>query len=100
MGRVSFISSNNEQLIDDIINNLLCSIAYLEDSLTPRQKEIVNFYRINKDFTYIEIGKHFGGIKKQTVQKILAASDYKLLNKNEVLLNKILKIFKLSNQLI
>lgn len=80
-------SSDTTSLADETINTLLHFIEVMENSWTNRQREVLHYYRSHPDYTYEQLGSHFG-IAKQTVSKILKAGGWDLISEGETLVNK------------
>ena len=90
-GRGIFIKSSDEPcLMDNIINTLLHFIEALESSWTKRQREIVDYYREHPNYTYEQLGKHFG-FTKQAVSDSLIAANWKVINEGNNLLHQLFK---------
>lgn len=85
-------SSDMPNRKDEIVNMLLSFIEFLEDSLTKRQREIVNYYKLHPNYTYEQLADHFGKISKQTIYDILKAANWELISKTEDLVKKLLEI--------
>ncbi len=83
-------SSDAPNQTDEIINTLLRFIEAFENSWTKRQQEVVSYFRLHPDYTYEQLGKHFG-ISKQTIYDILNAADWATISEGEALLNKLLR---------
>lgn len=83
-------SSKEPTLTDDIFNNLLFIIELLENEWTPRGREIINYFRRHRDYSYEQVGQHFQ-ISKQGVYKIVKSTHWKSLLSIEDLVKKLLK---------
>jgi len=83
-------SSDTTSLADETINTLLHFIEVMENSWTNRQREVLHYYRSHPDYTYEQLGSHFG-IAKQTVSKILKAGGWDLIAEGETVVNKLLQ---------
>ncbi len=83
-------SSDTTSLADETINTLLHFIEVMENSWTNRQHEVLHYYRSHPDYTYEQLGSHFG-IAKQTVSKILKAGGWDLIAEGETVVNKLLQ---------
>ena len=83
-------SSEKPTLTDDILNTLLFIIELLENEWTPRRREVINYFRLHKDYSYEQVGQHFH-ISKQSVYKIVKSTHWKSLLSVEDLVKKLLK---------
>lgn len=83
-------SSDTTSLADETINTLLHFIEVIENSWTKRQREVLHYYRLHPDYTYQQLGGHFG-VTKQTVSKILKAGGWDAIPEGESMVNKLLQ---------
>ncbi len=83
-------SSDTTSLADETINTLLHFIEVMENSWTKRQREVLDYYRLHPDYTYEQLGSHFG-IAKQSVRDILKAGDWDLITEGETVVNRLLQ---------
>lgn len=83
-------SSDALSRTDLIINLFLRFIEAIESSLTKRQREIVNYYRIHRDYTYEQLGKHFG-FSKQAASQFLKAANWEVITEGDDLIKKLLR---------
>lgn len=83
-------SSDTTSLADETIDTLLHFIEVMENSWTKRQREVLHYYRLHPDYTYEQLGSHFG-IAKQSVRDILKAGDWDLITEGETVVNKLLQ---------
>ena len=81
-----FIKSSETQKEEEI-NTFLETIEGLENSWTKRQRKIINYYRLDQDYTYQKLGEHFG-ISKQSISQILKAARWDLISTNEAQINR------------
>ncbi|MEW5937424.1 MAG: SatD family protein [Candidatus Thermoplasmatota archaeon] len=87
--RIIILSSDTPRQIDDVINTLLYFIEVLGSSWTKRQQEVVSYYRAHINYTYEQLGKHFG-ISKQSVSQILKGANWSAISQGEAVVNKLL----------
>ncbi len=83
-------SSDTPNPTDKIVNTLLRLIEVLENSWTKRQREIVNYYRTHPDYTYEQLGKHFG-FSKQAASQFLKATNWEVITDSGNLMRELLK---------
>jgi predicted DNA-binding protein YlxM (UPF0122 family) len=83
-------SSDTTSLADETIDTLLHFIEVMENSWKKRQREVLHYYRLHPDYTYEQLGSHFG-IAKQSVRDILKAGDWDLITEGETVVNKLLQ---------
>ncbi|RKZ32725.1 hypothetical protein DRQ33_05390 [bacterium] len=76
-------------LDDKILNTLFLVVEFIENSWTQRQRELVQFYRMNSHLTYQKVGEKFG-ITEQNANKIINAGNWNLLQESEALIRDIL----------
>lgn len=82
-------SSEETNVMDRILNVLFYFIQTIESGWTERQREVITFYRSRSDFTYEEVGRHFG-ITKQAVYSILKSADWRAVNEGEEIIRTLL----------
>jgi len=75
--RILFKFSDTPNPTGDLINASLRLIETLEKSWTERQREIAGYYRLHANYTYDQLGKHFG-VSKQAVSQFLKATDWEV----------------------
>jgi hypothetical protein len=66
-------SSSRPNAADDMINELFHFIELLENSWTERQRALVNYYRLHPNYTYEQLGKHFGYTRQAAHQSLIGA---------------------------
>ena len=84
------MKSTDSDFADGPFNVILRLIHVIEKSYTGRQREIVNYHRLNPDLTTTDIAKHFK-ITQPTVSKILTTTNRRTIEQAEHLLKKMLK---------
>lgn len=76
LNRATLIKSAAEPTAPDVaINTLFHVAASLEERWTPRQRELLSFYREHAGWSYVRLGKRLR-VTKQAVSQILAAADW------------------------
>lgn len=75
---------------DDLINASLHLIEVCEKSWTKRQREIASYYRLHPNYTYDQLGKHFG-VSKQAVSQFLKATNWEVITEASNFVEKLLK---------
>ncbi|MCK4597708.1 hypothetical protein KAU04_06690 [bacterium] len=85
-------SSSTPNPTDDMINELLRFIELLENSWTERQRALVSYYRLHPNFTYEQLGKHFG-YTRQAAYQFLIGAHWELVMAGNNLVNKLLKSY-------
>jgi len=74
---------------DVAVNSLLNTVAALEARWTPRQRQLLGFYREHPSWTYDRLGRRFK-VTKQAVSQILAAAGWDTLVEAEVAIRSLL----------
>jgi predicted 3-demethylubiquinone-9 3-methyltransferase (glyoxalase superfamily) len=76
LNRAILVRSAAEPTATDVaINTLLHVAASLEERWTPRQQQLLGFYREHPGWSYDRLGNRFQ-VTKQAVSQILAAADW------------------------
>lgn len=83
-------SSNEFSQMDLMINLFLRFVEAIESSLTKRQREIVDFCRVHRDYTYEQLGKHFG-FSKQAAFQFLKAANWEVIAEGDGLIKELLR---------
>lgn len=83
-------SSDEPNLIEAVVNVLFHFVQALESRWTKRQREIVSLCRTQSDWTYKEIGIHFG-ITRQSVSQTLKSAKWEVVKEGEEVLRALLK---------
>ncbi len=73
-GRIVVVRSP-DSLFDRTVNAIYFLVQSIQEKWTQRQREIIQFYRRHMDYTYEEIGNHFG-ISKQAVHKQIKSARF------------------------
>ena len=82
-------SSDVPNQADLIINSCLRLVEAIESSLTIRQRGIVSYYRTHRDYTYEQLGRHFG-FSKQAASQSLKAAKWEVIAEGDDLIKKLL----------
>jgi hypothetical protein len=85
-------SSSTPNPTDDMINELFHFIELLENSWTERQRALVNYYRLHPDYTYEQLGKHFG-YTRQAAHQFLIGAHWELLMAGNNLVDELLRSY-------
>lgn len=83
-------SSDTSQLADNAINTLLHLVEVLENSWTKRQREVAEYFRLHPNYTYEQLGKHFG-LRKQSISDVLRAANWKVITEGNDLVQELLQ---------
>ena len=75
--------------LEKTVNTILDLVNVIESHWTDRQRQIVNYYRLNPDLTYEKVGAHFR-VSKPFVHKVLKATDFVSLSRSESLIAELL----------
>lgn len=76
---------------DLVINALLLSVETIEKDWTRRQREVINYLRLNPGITYKEIAEHFA-VSRQNITKIMKKARFDTLKEIETAINTLLRI--------
>jgi len=87
--RFSIVYDNEEKERQELTNTIADLICAVEDSATPRQKEIFAYYRSNRKLTLEDIGNQFS-ITKQAVSQALNAISYEQVLQGEKEISRLL----------
>lgn len=74
---------------EKIVNTILDLVNVIESHWTERQRQIVNYYRLNPDLTYEKLAVYFG-VSKPFVHKVLKATGFVNLSRSERLISELL----------
>lgn len=85
-------SSSTPNATDDMINELFHFIELLENSWTERQRALVNYYRLHPNYTYEQLGKHFG-YTRQAAHQFLIGAHWGLLMAGNNLVDELLRSY-------
>jgi hypothetical protein len=83
-------SADSLLLNDEVLNAMLELIFGLESKRTRRQLEILQFYRVQHERTYEDVGAFFG-ISKQSVHGALKASSALILVRADDIVRRLLR---------
>lgn len=85
-------SADTEDMSDEVINALLHLIGATENSWTDRQREIINYYRLNPAMMKSQLAEHFE-ISRPTISDILNAASWEVISDCEITVKKLLKSY-------
>ena len=85
-----FVKLSSEKVLtekEEMINTFLLLIETIKNSMTKKQKQVINYYREHPNYNYDEIANYFKDISgkgsKQSVQQILKAARWKAIQTGE-----------------
>jgi hypothetical protein len=89
-GRAVLVQSHDRaERFDAAVNALLHVTALIEARWTPRQRELLGFYRMQPHYSFQRLGKRFR-VTKQAVSQILAAAEWETLVEAEAAVRTLL----------